>query len=55
MGGVFQNENKLDASELIFFQRQVEHIKSKTKDKKYPTLKARNLLFPNFEVNAGGS
>lgn len=47
------NENKLDASELIFFQRQVEQIKQKTYDKKYPTLKARSLISPDFTTHAG--
>ena len=44
---LFANENKLDASELVFFQRQVEQIKQKAYDKKYPALKARSLISPD--------
>lgn len=53
MGSVFDNEQKLDASELIFFQRQLEQVKTRTYDKKYPMLKARNLISPDFSTNAG--
>lgn len=43
----------LDEGESIFFARELEHVKSKTYDIKFPNLKAR-LLFPlEFEANAG--
>lgn len=43
----------LDEGESIFFARELEHVKSKTYDIKFPFLKAR-LLFPlDFEANAG--
>ena len=43
----------LDEGESIFFARELEFVKSKTYDIKYPDLKAR-LLFPvDFETNAG--
>lgn len=35
----------LDANESVFFSRELEHVKTKTYDKKYPQFKAR-LLFP---------
>ena len=46
-------ENKLDSSELIFFQRQLESVKKKTYDKKYPQLKARSLISPDFTTHPG--
>jgi len=49
----YQNFSNFDANESIFFARELEHIKSKTYDIKFPELKAR-LLFPlDFEANAG--
>lgn len=51
MPGLF--EQKLDASEMIFFQRQLESVKKKTYDKKYPNLKARSLLSPDFTTHPG--
>ena len=51
MHGLF--EQKLDASEMIFFQRQLESVKKKTYDKKYPNLKARSLLSPDFTTHPG--
>lgn len=45
--------SNLDEGESIFFARELEHLKSKTYDKKFPELKAR-LLFPvDFSSNAG--
>lgn len=43
----------LDASEAIFFERQVESIKAKTYDVKYPNLKARSLIPVSFEAGPG--
>lgn len=51
MPGLF--EQKLDASELIFFQRELESVKKKAYDKKYPQLKARSLLSPDFTSHPG--
>ena len=43
----------LDEGESIFFARELEHVKGKTYDIKFPNLKAR-LLFPlDFAANAG--
>lgn len=38
------NQYNLDASEAIFFERQVESVAAKTYDVKYPNLKARTLI-----------
>lgn len=49
----YQRIEQLDEGESIFFARELEFIKAKTYDIKYPELKAR-LLFPtDFETNAG--
>jgi len=49
----YQNFANFDEGESIFFARELEHIKAKTYDIKFPELKAR-LLFPlDFEANAG--
>jgi len=42
---------KLDANELLFFRRQLESVKKKTYDVKYPNLKAR-FFFP-VDTSAG--
>ncbi len=47
---VFQN---LDADESIFFSRQLEFVKSKTYDIKFPELKARSLIPVSFEAGSG--
>lgn len=48
----FDNE-RLDADAQVFFGRQLESLKSKTYDIKYPTLKQR-ILFPvSFEAGSG--
>lgn len=47
------NETKLDAQETIFFERELEKIKSKTFDKKYPELKIRRLVPVNSDVDPG--
>lgn len=49
----YQNLELLDEGESIFFARELEHIKAKTYDIKYPTLKARQLFMPDFTSNAG--
>lgn len=51
--GEYQDLKLLDESESIFFARELEHIKSKTYDIKYPELKARSLFMPDFSSNAG--
>lgn len=43
----------LDADESIFFSRELEHIKAKTFDIKFPELKARQLLPVSFEAGPG--
>ena len=42
-----------DAGEGIFFARQLEHIKAKSYDKKYPFLKARRLIPLNLDADPG--
>ena len=42
-----------DAGESIFFARQLEYIKAKSYDKKYPQLKARVLLPLSFDADPG--
>ena len=46
-------ETKLDAQETIFFERELEKVKSKTYDKKYPELKIRTLVPVNSDVDPG--
>lgn len=46
-------ETKLDAQETIFFERELEKVKSKTYDKKYPELKIRKLVPVNSDVDPG--
>ena len=43
-------EIKLDANETKFLKRELEHIKSKTYDKKYAELKARQIIPVSFEA-----
>lgn len=43
----------LDASQGLFFSRQLEYIKAKTYDKKYANLKARQILPVSFEAGSG--
>lgn len=40
----------LDADESIFFERELQHVKSETFDIKYPELKARDLLPVDFSA-----
>lgn len=43
----------LDADQTVFFARELEHVKAKSYDKKYPELKAR-ILFPvSYEAGPG--
>lgn len=42
-----------DENESIFFARELEHVKARSYDKKYPDLKARSLFPLEFEANEG--
>lgn len=44
---------KLDATDAIFFARQLEHTKANTYDIKYPELKARSLFPVSTEAGQG--
>jgi len=44
MAGV--NSSRLDQGETIFFEQELEHVKAKAYQKKYPLMKALNGLFP---------
>lgn len=44
---------KLDANELLFFERQLEAIETQTYDVRYPELKARMLIPPSFKTPKG--
>jgi hypothetical protein len=44
---------RLDANETAFFTRELESIKAKTYDIKYPELKARRLFPVSFEAGPG--
>lgn len=46
---------RLDADLTAFFQRQLEYVKSKTYDKKYPELKARMLIPVSFDGGPAAS
>lgn len=50
MKQVFVN---LDADESIFFARELESVKSKSYDKKYPELKARKLIPVSSDAGSG--
>ena len=41
----------LDADESAVFERQLEHVKSKTYDKKFTNLKARSIIPASFEAD----
>lgn len=43
----------LDANESVFFQRELEFVKSKSYDVQYPELKARSLIPVSFEAGPG--
>lgn len=40
----------LDADESVFFERQLEHVKSKSYDKKFTQLKCRQIIPVSFEA-----
>jgi hypothetical protein len=44
---------KLDAIEQIYFEKELEAVKARTYDIKYPTLPARTLLPVSYEANTG--
>ncbi len=46
-------ETNLDADQLVFFKRQLEHIKSKAYDVKYPTLMATSVFPVSTEAGPG--
>lgn len=46
-------EGKLDAGETIFFRRQLEHVKARSFDIKFPALKARQLFPVSGEAGPG--
>jgi hypothetical protein len=46
---------KLDAQETIFFLKELESVKSKTYDKKYPELKMRSLIPVSNEAGPGAN
>jgi hypothetical protein len=46
-------KTRLDAAETAFFQRELEVVKAKTYDVKYPELKVRRLIPASFEAGAG--
>jgi hypothetical protein len=50
---LIQSAINCDANESVFFARQLEHIKSKTYDTKYPRLLSRQVLPVSFEAGSG--
>lgn len=48
-----KNSVNLDAGEQVFFDRELEHVKSKTYDKKYPELKAKRYIPVSTEAGPG--
>ncbi len=46
-------ELRLDVNEFAFFKRQVEYVKSKTYDAKFPDLKAFELILISTEAPSG--
>lgn len=55
LGAVGGGREVLDANEAVFFQRQLEHIKSKTFDIVYPELKAIRLLPVSMDAGPGAA
>lgn len=47
--------SNLDAAEGIFFQRQLEHVKSETYDVEYPELMARRLIPVSHDAGPGAT
>ena len=50
---VIQASQHFDANESIFFARELEHIKTKTYDKKFAALTATSVIPVSNEVNPG--
>ena len=50
-----KKHQNLDADESIFFARELEHVKTKTYDVKYPQLKARTLFPVSNEAGPGAA
>ncbi len=50
---VIQGSQRLDANESIFFARELESIKIRTYDKKFPELTATRMIPVSSEANAG--
>lgn len=48
-----QRYQNLDAAEGIFFSRELESVKAKTYDRKYPELQARKLFPVSYEADPG--
>lgn len=48
MPGIFKND-----AESAFFERELEHVKSRTYDKQYPEFKARKLIPISYETPPG--
>ena len=44
---------KLDAQETIFLEKEIEQVKTKVYEKKYPEFKARRLIPTNSDTNPG--
>lgn len=53
MSNVVNDPTRLDANEQILFKRQTEYIKTKTYDKKYENLKAKQLIPVSTEAPSG--
>jgi hypothetical protein len=46
-------KTRLDATETVFFQRELEVVKAKSYDVKYPELKCRRLIPVSFDAGTG--
>lgn len=53
MPDTIKSVNRMDATETVFFKRQVEHVKSKTYDKKYRNLRSAQLIPISTEAPSG--
>ena len=49
------DSRRLDADETVFFSRQLEYVKAKTYDIKWPLLKARQLIPVSSEAGSGAT
>jgi hypothetical protein len=52
---MLRNQQYLDRAESAFFERELDSIKSKTYDVKYPQLKANQFVPVSTEANAGAT